>query len=553
MELVGVGDLKRGRCIAAVAAAAIVAAGCAKVTSGIAPGSAGTVPGVLRIVGAGSLDSAVPELSSLQTSVDLAMLWGAWLFRVNDKGDLEPELATAVPTYENGGVSSDGLTITYHLRAGVRWHDGAPFSARDAVFTWRTIMNSRNNVVTREGYDQVAGMSAPDALTLVVRLKRPYAPAVATLFGPSLAPMCILPEHLLRGLADINHAEYNRKPVGTGPYVVERYDPSAGMVLVANPVYFRGRPGLREIHFLLVGDPETRAVMLRSHEADLYYDPPINQVPSLAKISGARLLHTIFNEFYYLTFNETHPPLDNVRARRALAMAVDRKSLVATLLHGEAELANGSQPPFSWARDPAAHAPAYDRVAAGRLLDQAGWPVGADGYRAKNGKRLSLVYVFSTGEGDGKRYGPIFQTEMQRIGIEVSLKGFPSSLYYASLQAGGIVASRKFDVAFEGWIGGVDPDDATLWTCDARPPGGFNHSFSCDPRIDEQERIAVSHYDRATRKVAYTKIQRLLNEDVPVVFLFWNPRDDVVRDGVGNYRPAPSVTEFWNSWEWTVR
>jgi len=528
----------------------LAVAACSKVTSGTHPaGHRLDHPGVVRIVGAGTIDSLVPELASSTASTDAAMFWGGWFFTVNEKGQLVPDLALAVPTRVNGGISADGLTITYHLRKGVMWHDGVPFTARDAVFTWRQIMNPANNVLTRTGYDQIQSMSAPDPYTVVVRLKRQYAPAVATFFAPSLAPMTVLPEHLLKGLPDINHAAYNVKPVGTGPFIVTKYEQASGVTMKANPHYWRGPPKLREVEYLIVPNSTTRAVMMRTGDADLYSDPQVNQLRDLASIPGATLLHIPFNEFWYLTFNVTHPPLDDVAIRRALAMGIDKQYILNNVMHGGASPAVGDQPSYLYTYDPDVPAPRYDPQAAAAALDAAGWRVGADGTRVKGGKRFELVYAFDREANDGERIGVILQQQMRKLGVDLIVKGIAHSIYYADKNAGGVLSQGKFDVAYEGWIGGVDPDDIALWACDQR--GGYNHSFICDPRIDEQERIALTHYDIPTRRTAYRRIQELLAEDVPVTFLWWTRRNDLIANTLRGYKPAPTVTTFSNPWEWS--
>jgi peptide/nickel transport system substrate-binding protein len=545
------GDLTRGlRALALVAA--LAAAGCSKVSNGVAPVGAGE-PGVVRIVGFGGIDSLVPELSASAASVDVGQFWGAWLFLVNDRGDLEPDLATEVPTYQNGGVSRDGLTLTYHLRRGVTWHDGAPFDARDVIFTWHAIMNPRNNVLTREGYDDIVSMTAPDPYTVRVLLAHPYSPAVATFFGPSLEPMCILPAHLLGDLPDINHASYDNKPIGTGPFEITDYEPGTKIVLMPNPHYWRGPPKLREVDFLMASDPNTQALMVRTGEADLYYDPPAALLPQLRSAPGVHTGDLTFDEFWYLTINEKHPPLDDVRVRRAIAEVVDRNFLVNRILQGVAIPATTDQPPFSWAFDPDVHEPPYDPVDAGRLLDAAGWLRGPDGVREKDGRSLSLVVSTSINWSDAKRFAVVFQQAMKQIGAAVSIKTYPTAVLEGSAGSGGVINTGRFDLVIEGWLAGVDPDDSALWLCDQQPPNGYNHAYSCDPRIDAQEAIALTSYDRGVRKAAYGRIQELLAEDVPVVFLYYSKRDDAIRDDLGDYRPAPAVTEFWNTWQWTMR
>jgi peptide/nickel transport system substrate-binding protein len=532
------------------AAATVAAAGCSKVENGSQPQTRGVEHGVLRIVGIGSVDSLVPELSGNAGSVDVGQLWAAWLYRIDDRGRLEPELATDVPTLANGGISKDGLTIVYHLRRGVFWQDGAPFDARDVIFTWHEIMNPNNWMLSREGYDQIVSMTAPDPYTVIVRLRHPYPPAVASFFGPGATPMAILPAHLLAGTHDLNHAPYNAKPVGTGPFEITRYDAQSLIVLKANPHYWRGPPRLREIDVIVVPATTTREVMMRTGEADLYYDPPQTQVRTLETIPGVHVNHTPFEEFWYLGINESRPPLDDVRLRRAISLGVDRDLIIRVLAGGNAEPAAADQPSSSWAFDPNVKPSPFDPAGARRILDAAGWTMHPDGYRYRAGSRLSISYVSSSNYGDGRTFGPIFQQEMKAIGIDTAVKLAPTSILFAAKADGGLLASGHFNVVWEGWIGSLDPDDAVEWDCNALPPLGYNYTFTCDPRLDEQERIALSTYDEAKRKAAYWKIQELLAQNVAAIFLFWEKRNDAVRDGFENYRPAPAVTEFWNPWEW---
>jgi len=378
----------------AAALAAVLLFGCSRVSTGVgsAHGSSHIIPGVVRVVGIGSIDNPNPELSAQIFSVDMAMLWGGWFFVVNDRGRLEPDLVTEEPTLRNGGISNDGLTIRYHLRRGVQWQDGQPFTARDAIFTWHAIMNPENNILSRVGYDRIASMSAPDPYTLVVHLTRPFSPAIASFFAMSGVPMCVLPEHLLGGMRNINQATYNRKPVGTGPFIVDSYDPQSGFVLTANPHYWRGQPKLKEVRVIFAADENTRAVMMRTGEADLYYDPANRMVPALKTIPDTRVLRTPFNEFWYLGFNLMHPPLDDVRVRHAIAMGVDKNYVVNEVLHGAAIPAQSDQPSFSWAYDPSVRAPSYDPAAAARLLDSSGWRRGTDGVPSP-GRQAAGAYI----------------------------------------------------------------------------------------------------------------------------------------------------------------
>jgi len=531
---------------------ALILAACTRVSTSTTPNEDHKfIPGVVRIALVGPFDNLIPELAGNEAAADAAMFWGGWLFMVDGHGDLAPDLALNVPSLDNGGISHDGLTIIYHLRRGVAWQDGAPFDARDVIFSWRAIMNPANNVVSRSGYDDIVSMTAPDPFTVKVRLKKPYAPAIATFFAPGQAPYCILPAHLLAGLPDINRSAYASKPVGTGPFVVTRYQPGVELDLVANPRYWRGPPKLKEVRFVTIPNTNTALVMMKTGDVDVWPEPPEALVPELAAVAGAHVTHHPWNQFEYIGFNLTHPPLDDRDVRLALAMDVDRELLVRNILHGNGSVANGDQPPYSWAFDPTARGPAYDPAAAAALLDRDGWRIGSDGVRAKAGKRLALEFVWSASDANATRFAPILQDAMRKIGVELDLKPFEHDLFYATKQSGGIVNSGKFDVSAQGWVGGVDPDNSSLWACAQQPPNGFNTTFLCDPRIDAAIEITLTANDRARRRAAYQRIQELLDEIVNVDFLYWVNRNDAVRDGLQGWDPAPSVTPFWNNWNWS--
>lgn len=531
------------RLMLVLAALACLQPGCTRVQ--LSHGNPGGSSGILRIA-TGQFDNLNTVLSGGGSSTYLSYLWGAYLFLADDRGALQPELATDIPTIQNGGISKDGLTITYHLRHGVRWHDGVPFDARDMVFTWHAIMNPKNNVVTRLGYEKVASMTAVDPYTVRVRLKERFAPAVATLFGPGEVPMPILPQHLLGSLPDINHAAYNNLPVGTGAFVIQRYDPSTGVTLVANRNYWRGTPKLHGIEYLIIPDTNTVMVMLRSNEVDVANVRGEHAV-ELAHAPGVRIVSEAAPEDLYLAFNLTHPPLDDVRVRRAIAMAVDRKFFLQAFQYSTGSVAESDQPPYLPFYDPNVRAPAYDPAQAQRLLEEAGWHRDATGYRSKEGKRLALTFAYIAARSPDTKFAPIFQDTMKSIGIALAVKAYPYNLYYAQKAEGGVLNGGKYDIAITGWVLGSDPDDATLWMCDQRPPEGYNTSFLCDPRVDAAERLALSTYDFRARRDAYWKIQELLAQDVPAVFLTWVNTIFAVRDSVSDFKPGENL---WNSWNW---
>ena len=460
-----------------------------------------------------------------------------------------PDLAATVPSLDNGGISKDGLTIAYHLRRGVKWHDGAPFTSRDVKFTWQAIMNPRNNVVSRRGYDEIASIDTPDDSTVVMHMKRRFPPAVDTIFAESDMPYRLLPAHLLARYDNLNHAAFNAAPVGTGPYEFVRWQRGDQIVLRANPGYFRGAPALRELTLPIIPDDNTIAAQLRSREVDLGVEIPAAVYRDVAGVAGVRRQLTDAPAYTAVIFTARRPPLDDVRVRRALVLGMDRAAITRDDTYGTGRVAVADLSPFYWAFDAALRPTPYDPAQAEALLDAAGWRPGPDAVRVRNGTRLSLLLVYGLGSQIVRTITVQIQQMYRPIGVEVELKGFDYATLYAAAQSGGILNGGKFDLAMYAWIAGADPDDSSEWTCAAIPPGGNNVARYCSSEMEAEQRLALSTFDRSVRKAAYARIQALLLRDAPAAFIYYQALRYAHADDLQNFMPN-GISEGWNAQEW---
>jgi peptide/nickel transport system substrate-binding protein len=546
--------MKRGRAAAIGAVVLTLAlADCSKVAENVTQTNANAgKPGVLRMGEILEPATLNTELTADQTTVDLSMFWAGYLFNWSDENQWVPELATQVPTQENGGISKDGLAIIYHLRPGVTWQDGAPFGADDVIFSWHAVMNPNNNVSTRLGYDIIGSIDKKDDHTIVVHLKRPYAPFVATFFTMSSTPYAVLPKHLLGSLPDINHAAYNNLPIGTGPFKVAKWSKGSLIEFVANPDYWRGPPKLKSIEYHVIPDDDTILTQLRTGEIDMEYAAAQSQVPSLRTVPGVRVELNPFTQFAMLGYNVQRPFMSDVRIRQALAYGTDRETIIDKAAHGVPVPGNSDQPEFQWAYEPDVVKYPFDPAHANALLDAAGWKTGADGIRIKNGQRLELIAVAPSGSAISRVVFGILQQNWKAIGVDLVEKQYPPSILGANYADGGILMTGKYDVALFSWINGVDPDDSVFTMCDQRPPAGQNSFRYCSPALDAAERVALSVYPQAQRKKQYSIIQKLLAQDQPFLVVYFNRRVNVVSTRMTGFKPAHAVTEFWNPWEWSI-
>ncbi len=532
----------------------LLAGGCARVgtQSATTSGNPWTHHGVLRVVNIQEPDTLDPVVGAEQIDADLAFLWGGFFFDWSDRNEFVPDLATEMPTLRNGGISPDGKTVVYHLRRGVRWHDGAPFSADDVIFTWRAIMNKNNNVSSTVGYDLITAIDKRDDYTVAVHLRHAYAPFIATFFAPSANPYPVLPAHLLAKYPNINQVSFNSQPVGTGPFEVERWQRGNKIVFRANPHYWRGHPKLDRIWYTPVPDENTIVTLLQSHEADLEFYGSAQNYEQLSHIRGTSVALTPFTQYSQLAINVSTRALSDVRVRRALWHAIDVAGLIRNVTHDADTPGYTDQPAFLWAFNPHTVHYDYDPAQARALLDAAGWKVGPGGIRTKGGQRLSLLLAGVSGVAANNAVNVIVQRDFRNIGVDLQIKTYVSSLFFASYGAGGIVQNSKFDLAFFSWSNGTDPDDSVNWMCDQFPPNGQNVYKFCDHALDRQERIALTSNDRAERKKAYDAIQSILADRVPAIITWYVRRISVYNTDLKNYRPAHAVTTFWNSYDWQI-
>ena len=313
------------RIIAIGLAAAFAFAGCSKqggagqttTVNGEQRVNSWTQPHILRYATSEDISSLNPLLSQQATLGMMSSLTMAFLIKWDRNNHPFPELATEVPTIKNGGVSKDGLTITYHLRKGVKWSDGAPFTADDVIWTEHAVMNPANNVTSRSGWDRILKMDEPDKYTVVFHLSKPYAPFIVTFFSSGGANPCVLPKHLLAQYPDINHVAYNSRPVGIGPFKYKNWSRAQRVVMVANPLYWRGMPKLKEIDFEIIPDRNTVLTALQAHTLDLWYPVPgsyfIGQ--HLNQLSGFTYIRQPAYYFGHLDFNVQRPAMKDPAVR----------------------------------------------------------------------------------------------------------------------------------------------------------------------------------------------------------------------------------------------
>jgi peptide/nickel transport system substrate-binding protein len=532
--------MKRSMRVLAFALLAALVAGCTR------PESTRADVGLL-IIQTQDFPSLDPIFVSGVGGQELAALIYSYLVKLDDRGALVPDAALAVPTRANGGISPDGRTITYHLRRGLRFSDGSALTSFDVAETIGRVAFPGSDAPSRIAFDDVAAISTPDALTVKVYLRTPYAPIVLYLCAPGNA-VPILPARLLQGRAHLRGTALDSRPLGSGPYELVRWVRGERLELRANPFYFGGEPKINRITILPVPSSNTAYNLLRTREVDAYVNADDSQFTRLSRLPGTRTEKVPIDGTGALIFNTSRPTLADRNTRRAIAEGLDTRAIVNKTLLGGARAHDPGRGLFEWAYDPRAYAmPGYDPADAALLLDRSGWTLGTGGVRHRYGVPLALELIVRADKPSALEMATQMQAQERQIGVLLTIRSIGVD---ALVAPDGPLYGGHYDIALFPFIAGFDPDVRDQFSCNRIPPRGFNKSRFCSRPLDDLMRAAVRPYARAARTPYYRRIERLLAADLPMIAMYQAVSINTFPARLKGERSAPN-TPFWNVASWS--
>ncbi len=495
----------------------------------------------LRIADPSDPNSLNPLLAHDQDTIGFDLLFVQTLVGLDARNRLVPILIRRVPSRANGDVSPDGRRIVYHLRHDARFADGTTLTSRDVAFTFLAILDPRNPVLSQDAYRRVLRLTTPDPWTVVVRLRSPWNAAVAELFAQSDFAFGILPAHAFAGTL-MQHAPWEEHAFGTGPFRVTQWRRGDRIVLEPNP-YFSPRPKLSRVELRMMPNFNAALVAARSGEVDVARILP-EQVSEVPNGSPLRVVTTPINGFDYLAVQTAKAPTDDVRVRRAIALALD-VPVIERAFHGLYPPAGAFLPPvFAW-HDASLPPLTRNLSAAAAQLDAAGWRL-EHGVRMKRGMPLDVLLVILA-EGRSE-YAAIAQRQLAAAGMRVTLKSFPYSTYNGPQ---GPLRTGNFNLAGGGWIGGADPEQSVIFACEQIGPDGNNVQRFCDPQFQRAFHDQVATPSELRRGQDFVTMQRVVYGAMPVVPLDYTRFFDAVnRRVVGfgrNMLGYPVGAEGWDA------
>jgi peptide/nickel transport system substrate-binding protein len=451
-----------------------------------------------------------PRLATDAVSYRLTQLLYVQLVRADPRGDFVPDLAER-------WEFPDDRTVAFTLRRGVRFHHGREVTAADVRHTFDSIREPSLRSPLAGNLEPIARIETPDPHRVVFRLKAPYAPFL------SAVAVGIVPQDLAAAGHDLAHT-----PVGAGPFRFARWVPHERVELTANPEYFGGSPSLTRLVCRVIPDATTRLLELQRGGVDLLVGAiPPEAFPRLSALPNVTVLEADSNSVSYLGFNLEDPALKEVRVRRAIAHAVDRRAIVDGLLGGRAVLATGLLPPDHWAYAPDVARYGYDPAEARRLLAGATGP-------ERGGRPLRLSYKAPTVDLS-RAIGEAFQEQLAALDVRLDLRSYEWGTFYADIK------NQNFQLYALSWIGIIDPDIYYYaFHTASLPPRGANRNRYRNPEVDRLLDLGRATRDREARRAIYRRVQQIVAEDLPVVPLWHGRIQAAHRPHVRGFRLYPA-------------
>ena len=485
----------------------------------------------------GDASRLLPILASDAASGTIVGLVFNGLLKYNERLEIVGDLA------ESWTVSPDGLVLTFVLRPNARWHDGAPVTAADVQFTYQKLIDPAVRTPFSSSYELVDSLEVLDARTVRIRYREPFAPALESWM------MGIIPKHLLEH-TDLNTAAFLRHPIGTGPYRFVRWKTGELIELAANPDYFEHRPSIDRYLFRVIPDQATEFLELLTQAVDLMNLTPLQYT----RQTQSGFVERAYRKFRYPSFGFTYIGYNlqdgrfaDVRVRRAIDHAVDKRAILDGVLFGLGAVATGPYPKESWAFDPSVPAAPHDPEAARALLREAGWEDrDGDGWLDRDGQPFRFTLMTNQGNEVRRQVAEIVQQQLRRVGIDVRIRVIEWSTFVHEF-----IDKRRFEAVLLGWNLSRDPDLYDLFHSSKTKEGEYNFVGYANPEVDRLLVEGRRTFDQPGRRRIYHEVHRRLAEDQPYTFLYVPDELPVVASRFRNIIPTP-IGIGYNFIDWYV-
>jgi peptide/nickel transport system substrate-binding protein len=456
-----------------------------------------------------------PRFATDAYSERITRLLYSSLVRVDATFEIVPELAER-------WEQPDPRSYRFFLRRGVHFHDGHELTAEDVRYTFASMLDPSTASPHRAVYEMIDRITVRGPHEIEFHLNAPHAPFLVNLVKG------IVPAHLAGPMG----RDFGQQPVGSGPFRLVRWLPDDRLELAPFAGHAGGAPPLAGIAVKIVPEETIRLLELQKGHLDLAQNNiPLEVLPLIEADGRFRVMTAPSTTYSYLGMNLRRPPLADVRVRRALAHAIDRATIIRTLLGGLAVEATGLLASAHWAYEPAVARYDYDPTRAKALLDEAGL-VDPDG----DGPQPRVELSFKTSQNElARRIAQVIQQQLAQVGIGMTIRSYEWGTFYADIKSG------NFELYTLSWVGIVDPDIYyDVFHSASVPPAGSNRGGYRNPAVDRLAERGRRTADPRERRAIYEELQRIVADEVPYVSLWYPMNVVVLKQRVEGFVPSPS-------------
>lgn len=462
----------------------------------------------------------VPFMNADSASSDVCSLLYMGLVTYGPKLEIIPAVASSYT------ISTDGLTYTFKLKKGVKWHDGTELIAEDVKFSYELIIDPAVNSPRKGDFQSIKSIETPDNYTVVFKLS-----GIDGVLINKFTSGYIVPKHLYvkADKTKLKQSEFARNPVGNGPFKFKEWKNAERVELVRFDQYYDGKPGFNNYIFDINPSQATAMVKAEKGEVNRVFIPE-SDVARMSKISTLNVNKYVGNVFDCVVWNTKSPFFSDKKVRQAMTYAINKQAIVSGIYKGNGKVASGSFVPALPFYNKDAKQYNYDLAMAKKLLDEAGWKVGKDGIREKNGQKFQINMITNKGNIMREKLLVYVQTALKQVGVAVEPRVLEWNTFITKY-----VEPGKFDGYVGGFTTGLTADHRAFYHSNPAL-GSLNRGRYSNPEVDKLLEAVIKTADVNKQKEYAFKIQTIVAEEQPYTFIIYRTQAYAYNNSVKNVK-----------------
>ncbi len=492
--------------------------------------------GTLVMSSIGEPSNLITLLSTDSASHEIASFIFVSVLKYDKDYNIIPDIASSFE------VLDEGKHLKFTLREDVYWQDGTQLTADDVTFTYKLTIADETPTAYAGDFKAIKEYKQTGKFSFEVFYDEVYSRSLISWMAS------ILPKHILKN-QDIVRTPFSRNPLGAGPFLLDEWKSGTSITLKSNPNYFKGQPPLAKIIYRIIPDSSTIFLEARNRAIDFFSPTPqqyLKQTNTKAWTENWNKFKYLSPSYTYFGFNLENALFKDKKTRQAMSYAIDRQTLIKSVLLGLGEPTVGPYMPNTWVYNSTLTPYTYDVEKAKTLLAEAGWKLNKNNILEKDGHIFSFTVITNQGNDLRIKTATLLQAYFKKVGIEMKIRTIEWSAFINEF-----IHKGNFEATILGWNILQDPDSFNVWHSSSAIDGGLNFVRFKNAEVDSMLEQGRATLDNEKRKKFYHTFQEVLHEEQPYIFLYVPYALPMVQKRFKNIVPAPAGISY-NIDEWYV-